>query len=1042
MSLAPAAHPTRSYYTSATADLPEPVRWVHPTNASVGGPNAATLVKTVGSDSWSAGAVGARALAQSPGAFQGALSWRVPLGWHDHLFLGLAAADAPAADPDYRSHTLGLYLNVDAASGLLSLDAYQAGTPRYEGRLASPPVCWRPGAAVEVQVWRRAGGGFEGRFLLDDRCVFTLPLPTLAFPLNPLLSLHGPVGQAAGDLVLRGPRLVPSGYAQLPAGPLAWWRADAGLALDAGGALARWADQSGHGRDLLPDPAGPAPRPEPWAGGQALRWAGSPALVALDLGLPQAPTVLTSVQVLQLAPGATNVLPLAFGADAAHAHGLRVLFNYLGLSAGDDAIFGARRAAEALATGPVVLAAEWASAAPGRFRLWLNGRPLLVSALYATVAAHPLDGVLHLAGPAPGAGGSPWQGWLAETLLYDRALPDAAHAELADALAQRYALAPEAGLELLANSSFDLPAVPNYGPDWFAQYRWQVGSGQAVMQGGQGENGPDFLYQDTELEIGATYQVEFKIASYTSGTLAMQPYPGDGALPAAPYGVGVHRYTFVARQAAQRWHLVGSQNAQYALDYFSLRQAPPDAYHPAAGLPTAGLRLHLCPDRGLRATPDGHLAEWADQSPYALTLRPVDAGAPTPTVSTLAGGPAIFCDGNQSLVPLDLGGPAPAVLTAVLVLQVRPGVSSKMPIHFGQGANQDLWLDSNHFGLNTYGGDIRGITGAQARLEQPVVVVAEVHSSDPRHFRLWLNGVPQVLAQQQSNTSAYSLESIVRIGGYEQWRWQGWLGEQALYDRALTDTEQVQVYNSLRTRYPGLPAYVPAPALPAPTQEAQPPAATAVPAGPLAWYRAATGLTIDSLGTVVAWADRSGHGRNLTAGASYAAPTYGPWAGGQAVHFGGAQAFDLLDLDTAPAVLTAVLLLQAEGDSIMPIHFGQGNNQDLWLNANCFGLNTYGGDIRGIADAAARLARPVLVVAEVHSNDPGGFRLWLNGEAQAVAQQQGNTTPHTLESVVRVGGNEQWAWRGWIAEVLLYDRPLADAEQAQLAAYAQAHYTL
>jgi hypothetical protein len=44
--------------------------------------------------------------------------------------------------------------------------------------------------------------------------------------------------------------------------------------------------------------------------------------------------------------------------------------------------------------------------------------------------------------------------------------------------------------------------------------------------------------------------------------------------------------------------------------------------------------------------------------------------------------------------------------------------------------------------------------------------------------------------------------------------------------------------------------------------------------------------------------------------------------------------------------------------------------------------------------------------------------------------------------VVRVGGNDQWVWRGWIGEVLLYDRPLTDAEQAQLAAYAQARYTL
>jgi len=1032
-----------TYYTNTLADAPEAVRWVHPVNATVGGVAGGTVVKT-DDGAWSAGAVGSRALAESPGAFQGALSWQVPPGWAQHFMLGLVGADANAADPAYATLTLAAYLNLDAGTGgTYSFDAYAAGTPRYEGRLAPVPVLWQPGAYVEVQVWRAAGGGFEGRFLLDDRLVYTLPLPALAFPLSPRLSLHGGPGQAVGGFVLRGPRLVPSGYAQLPADALAWWRADAGLTLAADGGLARWADQSGHGRDLLPAPGAPAPRPVAWAGAQALAFDGQPALAPLDLGLPAPPAVLTAVLVLQMPPDATNLVPLAFGTDGASPNGLRVLFNYLGLNVGDDSMYGTRRADEALGTGPVVLAAEWASSRPEGFRLWLNGRPLLVGLRYGSVAAHPLAGVLYLAGPAPGMNGGRWQGWLAETLLYDRALPDAAHAELADALGLRYALARDAGLNWLDNGSFRRQAVPNYGPDWFAQPRWAVGGGRATMQGGQGENGPDYLYQDTELEVGATYEVEFEVATYTSGTFLVLSSSNEGNLPEAAYGVGVHRYRFVAVNSGQRWHLIGSQNAQYSLARFWLRQVAPDPYHPAAaGLPAAGLRLHLRPDRGLQRAPDGTLAQWADQSPYALSLRP-ESGQPF-TLGPLAGGQAVYFDGNQSLTPVDLGGAAPTVLTAVLLLQLDAGANGKMPIHFGAGNNQDLYLDQDRFGLNTYNSDVLGIRDATARLTQPVLVVAEVHSNNPRRFRLWLNGALQPVAQQLSQTGYHALETIVRVGGNSSWRWQGWLGEVALYDRVLTADEQLQVFAAVRGRYPGLPAYVPPAPPPTPAPDPTPPRATDVPADPLGWWRAASGVTLYTTGVLATWADRSDHGLTVQAEDSYTAPAVQTWAGGRALYFNGQQTLSFVDVGTAPAVRTVALLLQAEAgaNSIMPVHFGGGNSQDLWLDSDHFGLNTYGSDITGITDATAALSRPVLVVAELHNADPGSFRLWLNGVPQAVALRQGYASARSFDTLVRLGGAPGWLWRGWLAEVLLYDHALTEAEQQQLVAYVRGQYSL
>jgi hypothetical protein len=468
--------------------------------------------------------------------------------------------------------------------------------------------------------------------------------------------------------------------------------------------------------------------------------------------------------------------------------------------------------------------------------------------------------------------------------------------------------------------------------------------------------------------------------------------------------------------------------------YYSNRQAP------AGDLPTAGLRLHLRPDagQGLALTPAGTVATWADCSGHGLALSPTGTA---PSVGAWAGGTGVYLDSNQTFTPIDLGGPAPEVLTVALVLQKEASATSIMPIHIGAGNNQDLWVDNNRFGLNTYGGDIYGIDQAETALSQPVLVVAEFHSNEPYSFRLWLNGQRQDLAQQQNNTGAHALEAVVRLGGNPGWLWRGWLGETLVYDRALTDAELRAVYEAVRTRYPVLAAYVPTP--PPRVTQAPAPAATEVPAGPLGWWRAATSLTYTQSDALLRWDDLSRAGHVLVPGGQ--GPALQSWAGSQALYFNGQQQLTPLDLGgPAPEVLTAVLLLQKEAGatSIMPIHFGNGNKQDLWVDNNRFGLNTYGSDIYGIDQAETALSQPVLVVAEVHSNEPYSFRLWLNGQPQALAQQQNSPGAHALDTVVRVGGNPGWLWRGWLAEVLLYARPLADAEQAQLLAYVRSHYQL
>lgn len=670
-----------TYYSNELADVPEAVRWTQPVNATVTGAAAESVAKRT-AGGWSGGAVGTRAIGESLGTFQGALTWQAPAGWNNHFFLGLVAADTDATNPDYPSFTLGLYLNVDAASGnTFSFDVYQAGSPRYAGRAASPPVYWYPGAHVEVQVWRASGGGFTGRFLLDERLVYELPLPALAFPLTPHLSLYGAAGQVVSGFTLRGPALVASGYgaAELPAAGLRLHlRPDLGLEQAPDGTVTGWADQSGAGWQLRPVAGQALPVTGALGGGQGVYLNGNQYFELLDLGGP-APDVFTVAVVLQAAH--TNAqMPLGFGPDQAHANDLWCVNNVFGHNTFNDDVYGIAPASPAL-TQPVLVVAQLHSNNTSAFRLWLNGQPQEVGPCRNTPGSRPLGTVLGLgASGFRDYGAYAWQGWLGEIAIYDRELNQAEQQQVHESIRRRY------------------PALPAY-----------------VLPPPPLADAPD-------------------------------PAPPTASeVPAQPLG----------------WWRAAS---------------------------------------GLHRTADGRLLRWDDLSGQGRSLGP-DPTYAAPALREWAGGRALYFNGQQALAALDLGGTAPTVLTAVLFLQKQAGATSTMPIHFGADNNQDLWVNADCFGLNTYNSDILGIQGAEARLGQPVLVVAEVHANQPAAFQLWLNGQAQPVAQQLNSTGAHGLDTIVRLGGNAQWRWRGWLAEALLYDRALTDTEQAQLVTYVKGRY-------------------------------------------------------------------------------------------------------------------------------------------------------------------------------------------------------------------------------------------------
>ena len=221
----------------------------------------------------------------------------------------------------------------------------------------------------------------------------------------------------------------------------------------------------------------------------------------------------------------------------------------------------------------------------------------------------------------------------------------------------------------------------------------------------------------------------------------------------------------------------------------------------------------------------------------------------------------------------------------------------------------------------------------------------------------------------------------------------------------------------------------------------------------LGWWRADRGLQPDGAGHVVLWSDQSGNGHDLVPDPAYQPPTVVAWGEVPAILFEGQQIFALVDLNlpSPPEVYTLVLAMQKTPGAIdvMPAAFGAdfGTANNLGAGNDTFGLNTFVGDVVGITGAEQRVSRPIIVTAELHSNHPEAFRLWLNGQSQVVAPVLNTAVAHPLDAVFRLGGNTYHAngdylWKGVIAEALLYNRVLNDLEQAQLATELAGRYAL
>ncbi len=123
--------------------------------------------------------------------------------------------------------------------------------------------------------------------------------------------------------------------------------------------------------------------------------------------------------------------------------------------------------------------------------------------------------------------------------------------------------------------------------------------------------------------------------------------------------------------------------------------------------------------------------------------------------------------------------------------------SGDMPVGF---SGHDLWIYSSNFGFNTGQSDITGISNA-GLANTWVYVTAVFNNSSPAagNHKLYINGVLQTITQRQGTTPIYSTApDYFYMGTWslgQSWIYKGLLDDVSLYNRELSSSEVVQLYN-------------------------------------------------------------------------------------------------------------------------------------------------------------------------------------------------------------------------------------------------------
>ena len=332
------------------------------------------------------------------------------------------------------------------------------------------------------------------------------------------------------------------------------------------------------------------------------------------------------------------------------------------------------------------------------------------------------------------------------------------------------------------------------------------------------------------------------------------------------------------------------------------------------------------------------------------------------------------------------------------------GTNSIMPLGWNI---HDLWITSGHFGFNTGGGDIYGISSAGLSNSWHHVV-AEFTNNNVQNNKIYIDGVDQVLTHRRGtiNNSRAVVQTNLRLGGWllsTGYRFSGYLDEVKIYNGSLT---QAEVNNDLNYVSAGTcPADpVPQPELLIANYDFNDNWSVATPLNDL--VGTADGTVSGSVSRVLS--PTSGNKPNTCAAGQFS---------------GGAIDINALPVSTLPGEKTSLSFwMYWDGTAgIMPLGW---QTHDLWFTSGHFGFNTGGGDIFGIASAGLSNSWHH-VVAVFTNNNVLDNKLYIDGVDQTLTHRRGTivNSRAVVNSHIRLGGwwrSNGYRFRGQLDELKIY----------------------
>ena len=610
-----------------------------------------------------------------------------------------------------------------------------------------------------------------------------------------------------------------------------------------------------------------------------------------------------------------------------------------------------------------------------------------------------------------------WNGDLAELIIYERALSAAERKSVEDYLAARYAAYP-----------LERPVItPNGGR----------------------------ITAPTTVTMAAAAGTEIR-------------YTLDGTEPTAsstPYAAAIN---VTGTTTVKAKVFLGLRSSATAVAAF----VGDETFHPAQ---VAGLKLWVRADSGIQET-DGRVSQWTDATGTNGAMTQSDwKSRPARVTNATTGKPAVKFDGNDDFMMLPER--LTTIQTVFWVIHEEPSTPNGYRFLLGDAS-------TSHF----YSGSLRQIWSTSAS--------ASVTGGETRLNGAFVNGTTT------NRPTTPSVVSLVTTGpvtadsfgrGYSTVRWNGELAELIIYDRALTRTERKAVEDYLALRYN---TFVPTLNAPRATPNgglftgsqtvslsanqgaairytldgSEPTAASPLYTEPLTisttttvkakafqsgwatspiavvgftnsadfhpatlsglqmWMRADAG--IEEVGGLVSnWTDQSTANNHLTQSVASPQPTFvaSGLDGRPTVRFDGA--LDFLAF-TAPVTTIRTVFWVVNETLAAP-------NAYRFLLGHATGYDFHGGSAHQIWSSSSN--------ASVRN---GTTR--MNGVAVDGLSTNRPTAPSVLSLVTtgavaadnfsRDRGNASRSWNGDLAELVIYDRALTDAERAQVEQYLAAKH--